>query len=313
MSSSTEMKPLKNVVGRVLSTSIPKDAPGPFFAYELEHITGIFTAWGNVFRICEEVIGRGDCVRVDGMFNSEQRLMDIQRIRKAEDLSLEERFNLLPVSAMARPELAGELFWFVRRTKNKFLRTVAMQFLTDPKVQEPFLCVGASRSDHHNGHSGLLDHSLEMAHSARELKGLNRYEAEVLGISCLGHDIAKAVLFAHEAPRTPTEEYFGHEFLSHLIIEPYIRENERLDPQAAADLRSVLAVPMLRNFAYRGDQKLPNLLQQLDRESAAGARKTNTTVRHRRTAATATRTDRTPRRNSRQGQISQMARLVKDW
>jgi 3'-5' exoribonuclease len=217
---------------------------GPYLAVTLGDRTGSVTAlaWENVERL-QTIFEPGTVVVVKGKVQRyNQRLQLV--IRGAEALPGERVDQDLYVrsSSVDPAVLWEELLALVEGVRDQNVRQLLFRVFSEPEVEERFKKAPAARSMHHAFRSGLLEHTVSMAKTARWLARHYRIDEDVVTAGALLHDLGKIWELEIDASIEYTDDgrLIGHLSMETLFVDKKIGEMESFPPELRRQLLHIL-------------------------------------------------------------------------
>jgi 3'-5' exoribonuclease len=201
---------------------------GPYLALTLGDRTGEVTGlvWENVDRLgklCEV----GQVLRFRGQVQRyNQRLQVV--VRGAEPAPVDEVDQALFVRSS---EIDPDVLWqrliaLVEEVSDPHLKQLLFRVFSDPEVAQRLKVAPAARGMHHAFRSGLLEHTVSMAASARALARHYRLHEDMVVTGALLHDLGKIWELEIDASIEYTDDgrLLGHLAMEVLYVERIIAE-----------------------------------------------------------------------------------------
>jgi 3'-5' exoribonuclease len=217
---------------------------GSYLAATIGDRSGEVTAlvWQNVDRL-RDVFEPGNVVAVIGQVQRYNQQLQVV-VRKA-DVVAEEQVNhedFVRSSAVDPEVLWKKLNTFIEEVGDDDLRQLLFRIFSDPEVESLFKVAPAARSMHHAFRSGLLEHTVSVATSAKLLAPHYGADQNLVVAGALLHDLGKI----WELELGPSIEYtddgrlLGHLPMEVLFVEEKIGELERFSPETRRLLLHIL-------------------------------------------------------------------------
>lgn len=198
--------------------------------------------------------------RVEDYRGAAQLIIDACRPYPADKVGLAE---FLPVTELDVEAMWSELLEILRAVKDKYLRLLIKKFVADREFVAAFKRAPAAMQMHHPFIGGLLEHTLNVARSARALLGLyERLNADLVLAGVFFHDMGKSAELSAGAAINYTDR--GH-LIGHITIAAiWVAEKARQvaeeigEPFPARTLDLVQHIILSHHGVYEyGSPKLP--------------------------------------------------------
>ena len=220
MSLINELKPEDKVQGHYLCKykQILKNKNGKeYITIKLQDESGLLE--GKIWSIHPgiESFLADEVVYVEGdvVLYQDNLQLNVGKIRRAEEGSYD-RTALLPHTRKDVKELENSLLELIDQVEHPAIRQLLENIFCDEAVYKNFMLAAAAKSVHHAYISGLLEHTINVAHIGVYLSGL--YEGvnrDLVIAGCLLHDIGKL----YELSPFPQNDYTDEgQLLGHLIL-----------------------------------------------------------------------------------------------
>ena len=217
---------------------------GPYLALTLGDRTGEVTGlvWENaerLGRICEP----GQVLRVHGQVQRyNQRLQVV--VRGVEPLAVDE---IDPALFVRSSEIDPDILWqrlmaLVEEVADPHLKQLLFRVFADPEVAQRLRFAPAARGMHHAFRSGLLEHTVSMATTARTLARHYRLHDDMVVAGALLHDLGKIWELAIDPSIEYTDDgrLLGHLAMEVLYVDRSIAELSSFPPEHRRHLLHIL-------------------------------------------------------------------------
>ena len=179
-------------------------------------------------------------------YSSAGKVMLLSRVQRAtgDDLAKLPVLQTLPRVSCPRPDLLDRLTQTVRAMHSEALQVFVSRILERDERLEVFLRAPASKRYHHNEPSGLLEHSLDVAHAVvlmcrHNQPDMPRFMREAGYVAGLFHDIGKIYAFDIHGKPTATGTLYDHTDLTLEACALGLKHLDVVEPDMAQLLRHI--------------------------------------------------------------------------
>lgn len=248
-----------------MQLSLRKDGR-PYLMLKVGDKTGVVDCklWDNI----DEISGKfsiDDFVKIKGIITSYQgtKEINIKHIEKVDDNEVSLR-DFVATSECDPDEMVKELYSIISNIKNIYLRQMLTLFYKDSAFMDLFKIAPAAKDIHHAFLSGLLEHSLEVARLALDIKRhYEEVDIDLLVTGAILHDIGKIRELKYKKGFDYTDEgrLIGHILIGVEMVEEKIRQIEDFPPKLAMLVKHLI---ISHQGTYEwGSPKMPQTLEAI--------------------------------------------------
>lgn len=246
-------------------SAVRKDGK-PYLILKLGDKTGVIECklWDNI----DEFSGRfsvDDFVKIKGVVTSYQgtKEINIKSIERVDDSVVSVR-DFVAASSYDAEEMTRELYSIISNIKNPYLQRLLTLFYEDKAFMELFKIAPAAKDIHHAFLSGLLEHSLEVAHLCIDIKRhYDEVDIDLLITGAILHDIGKTRELKYKRGLDYTDEgrLIGHILIGVEMVEEKIRRIEDFPPKLDMLVKHLI---ISHQGTYEwGSPKMPQTLEAI--------------------------------------------------
>ncbi|KYG32176.1 hypothetical protein [Alkalihalobacillus trypoxylicola] len=193
------------------------------------HLEKIAAKMWDIGEELKSSVQKKSIVKVEGVIKSyrNRKELSIQRMRLIHDEDQVNVTELLTKEGLSREGLWQELRMYMDEVESGPLRSILVQLYSQKEFREKITTYPASQYGHHAYYAGMLEHLVELCHTAAQLFPLyNDLNRNVVLASCLLHNIGLTKMFNDAIAPSLTEEgeKIGLVSLSYEIILDAVKD-----------------------------------------------------------------------------------------